>query len=103
MDDLQSFLAGQGLLPHGYCIAWSPGLLWTLVSADALIAAAYYSIPLGLFVLARQRRDLAFHVRPVRVLEESGANLRREPLPQVLGASARRPKSGSRASPSSIL
>ena len=61
MDDLQSFLAGQGLLPHGYCIAWSPGLLWTLVSADALIAAAYYSIPLGLFVLARQRRDLAFH------------------------------------------
>lgn len=61
MDDLQTFLAGQGLLPHGYCIAWSPGLLWTLVSADALIAAAYYSIPLGLFVLARQRRDLAFH------------------------------------------
>ena len=61
MDDLQNFLAGQGLLPHGYCIAWSPGLLWTLVSADALIATAYYSIPLGLFVLARQRRDLAFH------------------------------------------
>jgi signal transduction histidine kinase len=61
MDDLQTFLAGQGLLPHGYCIAWSPGLLWTLVSADALIAAAYYSIPLGLFVLARRRRDLAFH------------------------------------------
>lgn len=61
MDDLQTFLAGQGLLPHGYCIAWSPGLLWTLVSADALIAAAYYSIPLGLFVLARKRHDLAFH------------------------------------------
>ena len=61
MDELQNFLAGQGLLPHGYCIAWSPGLLWTLVSADALIAAAYYSIPLGLFVLARRRGDLAFH------------------------------------------
>lgn len=61
MDDLQTFLAGQGLLPHGYCIAWSPGLLWTLVAADALIAAAYYSIPLGLFVLARKRHDLAFH------------------------------------------
>lgn len=61
MDVLQSFLAVQGLLPHGYCIAWSPTLLWTLVSSDALIAAAYYSIPLGLLSLARQRRDLAFH------------------------------------------
>jgi signal transduction histidine kinase len=61
MDELQSFLAVQGLLPHGYCIAWSPPLLWTLVSADALIAAAYYSIPLGLLSLARRRRDLAFH------------------------------------------
>jgi len=61
MDDLQSFFAVQGLLPHGYCIAWSPSLLWTLVSADALIAAAYYSIPIGLLSLARRRRDLAFH------------------------------------------
>jgi len=61
MDALATLFSGGGLLPHGYCIAWSPGLLWTLVSADAFIAAAYYSIPLGLFVIAKRRRDLAFH------------------------------------------
>lgn len=61
MEAWQSFLAGQGLLPHGYCIAWSPGLLWTLVSADVVIAASFYSIPLGLFAIASRRRDLAYH------------------------------------------
>ena len=54
---------GQGsFLPHGYCFTWTPGLLWTFVGADALIAAAYFSIPLALwrFAQLRQERSLAW-------------------------------------------
>jgi PAS domain S-box-containing protein len=52
--------------PHGFCLAWDPGLVWLLGLSDILIAAAYFSIPAALVVFARRRRDLAF--RPVFVL-----------------------------------
>lgn len=48
------------LLPHGYCINWSPSLLWLYVISDALITAAYYSIPLTLAYFVWQRKDLQF-------------------------------------------
>ena len=48
------------LTPHGFCLAWQPGLIWLHASADLLIALSYYSIPLALLALARARRDLAF-------------------------------------------
>jgi len=51
----------SGFLPHGYCFTWSPGVLWSMVGADAVIAASYYSIPLVLVRLARQRSDLQFN------------------------------------------
>jgi len=54
---IASFMGRNGLLPHGYCFTWKPGLLWTMVSADALIALAYFSIPLALISFARQRGD----------------------------------------------
>jgi hypothetical protein len=51
-------LAGQrgtpgSLLPHGYCFTWNPTLLWTHVASDALIGAAYVSIPVTLLYLVR--------------------------------------------------
>jgi PAS domain S-box-containing protein len=46
--------------PHGFCLAWDPGLVWLLAVSDALIALAYFSIPAALVVFARRRRDLAF-------------------------------------------
>jgi signal transduction histidine kinase/CheY-like chemotaxis protein len=54
------FAAGRALAPHGYCLLWDPTLVWTHVVADALIAAAYFSIPLALISFIRRRRDLQF-------------------------------------------
>lgn len=48
-------------LPHGYCLSWSPELLWTMVAADAVIALSYYSIPLALLYFVFKRRNLQFH------------------------------------------
>ena len=52
--------------PHGFCLAWQPGLIWLEVASDLLIAAAYFSIPAALLVFLRRRRDLAF--KPVFAL-----------------------------------
>ena len=55
--DLLSLLGRNGFLPHGYCFTWSPGILWTMVGSDAIIAAAYFAIPAGILVFARRRPD----------------------------------------------
>ena len=49
-------------LPHGHggCLGWQPLLLWLHIGSDALIALAYYSIPVALLVLVRRRKDLQF-------------------------------------------
>ncbi len=46
--------------PHGFCLAWQPGLIWLQAVSDGLIALAYFSIPAALLVFVRRRRDLAF-------------------------------------------
>ncbi len=60
MDGVASFFGREGFLPHGYCFTWSPGVLWSMVGADAVIALAYFSIPLALltFVLKRGESKL---------------------------------------------
>ena len=50
----------DSLTPHGFCLAWDPGLLWLQAGSDVLIAAAYYSIPFALLRFSLLRRDLAF-------------------------------------------
>ncbi len=52
--------------PHGFCLAWDPGLVWLQAVSDLLIALAYYSIPIVLVVMTRRRKDLVF--RPVLYL-----------------------------------
>jgi PAS domain S-box-containing protein len=47
-------------MPHGYCLQWNPNLLILLVLGNFLTAFSYFSIPLSLFVLVRNRRDLPF-------------------------------------------
>ena len=59
--ELLSLLGRNGFIPHGYCFTWSPGLLWSMVTADLLVALAYFSIPLGILVLTRRRPDRGFH------------------------------------------
>ncbi len=55
-----SFLLSRQYIPHGHCYLWQPGLLWLHVLADALIALAYYSIPLSLVYFVRQKEDVPF-------------------------------------------
>ncbi len=53
-------LDNQSLSPHGICLFWRPELLWTHVVSDALIFAAYMTIPAALAVIIRKRRDIPF-------------------------------------------
>jgi PAS domain S-box-containing protein len=57
MDTLISILGRNGFLPHGYCFSWSPGLLWSMVGADAVIAMAYFSIPIAMLSYVRRRPE----------------------------------------------
>ena len=50
----------SGLTPHGFCLLWTPGLIWLHAVSDAIIGLAYFSIPLALFWFVRQRRDLEY-------------------------------------------
>ncbi|MDO8845177.1 EAL domain-containing protein [Methylicorpusculum sp.] len=48
------------MVPHGFCIKWTPGLLWSYVAADTLIALSYFSIPFSLYYFVSRRKDLQF-------------------------------------------
>lgn len=60
MTEFLSQLFRSDLVPHGYCLAWKPEIVWLHVVSDALITLAYYSIPLTLGYFVRRRRDLPF-------------------------------------------
>jgi two-component system, sensor histidine kinase and response regulator len=47
-------------IPHGHCYLWKPWLVGLHLGADALIAIAYYSIPLTLVYFVNKRKDLPF-------------------------------------------
>jgi len=66
MNGLESLLGRNGFLPHGYCITWSPELLWSMVGADSIIALAYFSIPLAIASFLRGRRGTS--LKPVALL-----------------------------------
>ncbi len=47
-----------GLTPHGFCLLWNPGLLWTHALSDLLTGAAYAGISLALAIIVNRRPDL---------------------------------------------
>jgi PAS domain S-box-containing protein len=57
---LTGLFAQQNFIPHGFCLAWEPALLWLHVISDSVIAIAYYTIPFALIYFITRRRDLAF-------------------------------------------
>lgn len=58
-------LVSGDFMPHGHCYLWLPEILWMHVSADALIAIAYYSIPISMLAFVRKRRDVDFKMVPL--------------------------------------
>ena len=46
--------------PHGICLLWEPELIWLHVFSDAVIAVAYFSIPVALSIVVSKRRDFQF-------------------------------------------
>src|SRR2546426_11280446 len=61
IDFFKNLFSSDGFMPHGHCYLWRPGVVWLHVTSDALIALAYYSIPITLFYFVRKRKDLEFH------------------------------------------
>jgi signal transduction histidine kinase/ActR/RegA family two-component response regulator len=57
---LERLLDSSMFSPHGICLLWEPELIWLHVTADALIAAAYFTIPVALAILVWKRSDIAF-------------------------------------------
>lgn len=51
-DQLQTFM------PHGMCLLWKPELMLLHITSDALIAAAYFVIPIGIARFVGNRDDL---------------------------------------------
>lgn len=49
------------MIPHGHCYLWQTNLVALHVASDALIAIAYYSIPIALVFLVLRREDLPFN------------------------------------------
>src|SRR5882724_4638644 len=58
---LNEVLAGGPFIPHGHCYLWLPELVWLHLVTDALIALAYYVMPLILISFVRRRSDLPFN------------------------------------------
>lgn len=56
------WLRFEGLLPHGICFAGRTDLVWLHVMSDAIVALAYFLIPLTLaYFLRRSRSRLSFN------------------------------------------
>jgi len=50
----------NAFMPRGMCYFWRPDILTLHVSADLLIALAYFSIPAALLTFMRRRPDIEF-------------------------------------------
>ena len=60
MDFFRNLFSAD-FMPHGHCYDWQPQIVWLHVLSDAVIALAYYSIPVALVYFVRKRRDLALN------------------------------------------
>jgi len=56
----QQLWENSSLSPHGICLLWRPELIWTHVTADALIGLSYFSIPVALAYFVSRRGDIQF-------------------------------------------
>lgn len=57
---MNEFLGSAGMMPHGYCLLWKPWLVVLHATADVLIFASYFVIPIAIISFLRQRPDIRF-------------------------------------------
>ena len=57
---LSAILLDTQYIPHGHCYLWQTPLVGLHVAADALIAIAYFSIPIILLYFVREIEELPF-------------------------------------------
>lgn len=60
MDELWNNFFGLNFIPHGHCYYWRSDLLVLHAGSDAVIAIAYFTIPLALAKLWYDRSDLGY-------------------------------------------
>lgn len=60
MQTLIDFFGINGFIPHGYCLAWSPSLLWLTAGSDALMTLAYATYPIAIAYFVWKRKDLQY-------------------------------------------
>ena len=51
------FFDVSGIIPHGFCLKWTPGILWSYVISDSLITLIIL-VPVLLTYIVFQRKDL---------------------------------------------
>jgi PAS domain S-box-containing protein len=61
VEFLKWLFSSGDFMPHGYCYQWNAGLVWLHLVSDALIFAAYMTIPVTLLRVVRRRNDLPFN------------------------------------------
>ena len=57
---IAGLFSAEGFMPHGMCYLWRPDVLALHATSDAVIALAYFSIPVTLIYFVRERKDLEF-------------------------------------------
>ncbi|HLL13197.1 MAG TPA: hypothetical protein VK570_19190, partial [Rubrivivax sp.] len=57
MNQMTSSMGSSGFLPRGESYVWQPGLLWSFVVSDLLIAVACFSILAAMIGFLRKRGD----------------------------------------------
>ncbi|WP_414549022.1 GAF domain-containing protein [Anabaena sp. CCY 0017] len=57
---VQNLLSSNNYIPHGHCYLWQTPLVALHLISDALIAIAYFSIPVMLIYFVRKRDDIPF-------------------------------------------
>ena len=61
LQAVAEWAGSSGFLPHGYCLAWDPLLLWTMVVSHAVIGVSYFSIAIALLLFVRRQKELRFN------------------------------------------
>lgn len=60
MFDFFRRLFGVDFMPHLYCLRGDPGVLWTQVISDLVVAVSYFAIPLVLLRVVLKRKERLF-------------------------------------------